>query len=454
MSFDHFLKYLLGLLILWVLYLIFANDSYDSYEPFDSMNLDLVQITGPDDMQKSGYIVGTGYKLCKTGSYQGPMTNLVSCPQIPLPVPQPVPQPIPQPVRPTEIPSNVSQNCRDRAMWIFNNRKTVTRAKSCVINTPYDAYRWMTCRTDEKDGSGNNYCPVFDGNDCASLKCQLFPSSTPPIAPIPAPAPVPAPAPIIPITGSFSPPDPSYWIVNGGNKFRDLNNATWNSSRGGGLFRGGPMGVCANRAEIYKVGNYMKLSAESGCSAKSSFDDPTFHFNPPKTPSDSPLEIEIWCMMQIPANKDTSWGLKNIWASIWCEGLGEWPSGGELDILEYCHEVCPGRPESNFHSLSTRESRNVPGWEKYNNNWPTQFYNNLMHIYVVWELNQLTIYAGTSNESREQMKKVAYIKNWKFNDGTDWHRGWAFVMDVKRYDAIGFQKGLNLWGSIRCRGGS
>lgn len=430
MQFNDFLKYLFCFLILWVLYFIFTSQISES---FDSQNLDMIQITGPDDMNKTGYIIGSGYKLCKTGPYQGPI-NFDQCP---------VPQP--KIVLSTEIPNNVTQDCRDRAMWIFNNRKTINRAKSCTINTPYDAYRWMTCRADEKDKFGNSYCPAFDGNDCASLNCPLSSSSS--TAVVPAPIPV---SPIVP-TDSFTPPNPSYWIINGGNKFRDLNNATWSSSRGGGLFRGGPMGVCANRAEIYKVGNYLKLSAESGCSAKSSFSDVSMHPNPPKTVSDPPLEIEIWCMMQIPADKDKAWGLKNVWASIWAEGVGEWPGSGEVDVIEYC---CSGPPESNFHSLSTRESRNVPGWEKYNNNWSTNIYNNLIHIYVVWELNQMTIYAGTNNEPREQMKKVAYINNWKINDGTDFYKGWAFVMDVKRYDAIGYQKGLNLWGSIRCRGGS
>lgn len=252
------------------------------------------------------------------------------------------------------------------------------------------------------------------------------------------------------INDSGRPKDPPYWIVTEGEKFKDLQTAGWRSSRGGGLFTGGPMGKCSNRAEIYKDGPYMRLSAENGCSARSTFDDGQHHFNPPANENDKPLEVEIWTMMQLPAGKDAAWGKKNVWASVWFEGNGAWPESGELDAIEWC---CPGAPEANFHNKTTGSYPNVSGWIQYNQNWPKDHYNKLIHIYVVWEYNRITVYAGSENDSKDQMKKVAFMENWRTKDGTFWYRGWPAVMDVKRYENLGFQKGLNLWAAIKSKGG-
>lgn len=252
------------------------------------------------------------------------------------------------------------------------------------------------------------------------------------------------------VTDLSRPQDPPYWIVKDGDKFRDLVQASWRSARGGGLFSGGPMGKCNNRSEIYKDGQYMRLSAENGCSARSTFEDPQHHFNPPANESDKPLEIEIWTMMQLPKGRDASWGKANVWASVWFEGNGAWPESGELDAIEWC---CPGAPEANFHNKTTGSYPNVAGWTQYNQNWPQNHYNQLIHVYVLWEYNRITVYAGTASESKEQMKKVASMENWRTKDGTFWYRGWPAVMDVKRYDSLGKQPGFNLWAAIRTRGG-
>lgn len=197
----------------------------------------------------------------------------------------------------------------------------------------------------------------------------------------------------------------------------------------------------------------MRLSAENGCSARSTFDDPGAQPNPPRNQSDPPLEIEIWTMMQIPAGRDVAWGLQNIWASVWFEGSGAWPDGGELDAIEWC---CPGAPEANMHNKLTGAYPNIAGFTQYNNNWPKSFYNNLIHIYVSWQYNKLIVYAGDANTSLTDMKQVAMVNNWNQspNDKTNWFTGWRCVMDVKRYDSLGKQIGLNLWASVRTRGGS
>lgn len=245
------------------------------------------------------------------------------------------------------------------------------------------------------------------------------------------------------------PSDPPYWIINGGEKFIDMVKAGWRSARGGGLFNGGPMGKCSNRSELHKDGQYLRLSAEHGCSARSTFDDGQFHFNPPANENDKPLEIEIWTKMELPPGKDAEWGKKNVWASVWFEGNGAWPESGEFDAIEWC---CPGPPESNFHNKTTGSYPNVSGWTQYNNNWPESF-NKLIHVYTVWEYDKITVYAGAEGDSKEQMKKVASMHNWRTKDRTFWYRGWASVLDVKRYDHLGYQKGFNLWAAIRTRGG-
>jgi hypothetical protein len=321
--------------------------------------------------------------------------------------------------------------------------------KNCPSSAPYCCVSGIAKRGCDKDSntwSNTGACQVqckIPGENKAISK--ITPVKPVEVIPIKKDEPKP-----VTIADSSRPKDPPYWIVDGGDKFKDMLSANFNSSRGGGLFSGGPMGKCSNKSEIYKDGKYLRLSAENGCSARSTFDDPAYHFNPPASENDKPLEIEIWTMMQLPAGKDAKWGKENVWASVWFEGNGAWPESGEFDAIEWC---CPGAPEANFHNKTTGSYPNVAGWTQYNNNWPKDYYNKLIHVYTVWEYNRITVYAGTENDTKDQMKKVASMENWRTKDGTFWYRGWPVVMDVKRYENLGQQKGFNLWAAIRTRGG-
>ena len=66
---------------------------------------------------------------------------------------------------------NISQDCKNRSKWIYDNRNNpkYKDLQEFKINSLYDAYRWMSCEPKQIDANGNRFCSSFSGNDCNSL---------------------------------------------------------------------------------------------------------------------------------------------------------------------------------------------------------------------------------------------------------------------------------------------
>ncbi len=199
------------IIILWLLYSKFYHgNEYEDFECGTNTILPytkIVTINNPTERFYPGYITGTDQRLCKLNGFTGnlnlnpcdsittlnppiippltsaefsapvsasvsPQESLQESPQQTIPVIQPVipPQSPPQNPLVIKIPPG---ECMIRAKYIFENKDKLNKTKNCRINSIEDAYRWMSCRTDEKDKNGQYYCPPFSGNDCSSLGCDL-----------------------------------------------------------------------------------------------------------------------------------------------------------------------------------------------------------------------------------------------------------------------------------------
>jgi len=263
-------------------------------------------------------------------------------------------------------------------------------------------------------------------------------------------------------TQPSNPAAPPSWILDKGCSLGILDQAAWKSTKGGSLFKNDEKTCrpCDNisstqpdRPENLQIidNTYVKLTADIGCNARSTQGEPKVYINLPKE-GDKPLEIEFWCMLQVPFNDhiDAAWAARHLWASIWLEGAAGWgkcADSGELDIVEWC---CPGAPESNIHDASVCAFPNIDGWKQCKpEEWP-ESYNNLLHFYILWSSGNLKVYVGEKNTAKQDMVIVGQMDNWGTNKKTNWHSGMVMVMDIKR--CYKDQKkvfenlpGLNLW---------